>query len=72
MAGDMWAWNLDWFADYVDPCADCAYLLSATNRVDRGGDFANPVAHLPPPYRGDGPPAQHNGVVGIRCARTPP
>jgi formylglycine-generating enzyme len=29
MAGELFEWNLDWYyAIYVDPCTDCAYLLA--------------------------------------------
>jgi hypothetical protein len=40
LAGEVWEWNLDWYAPYVDPCIDCAYLpTTAPSRVIRGGYF---------------------------------
>jgi formylglycine-generating enzyme required for sulfatase activity len=71
MAGNVSEWNLDWYVPYVDPCADCAYLQFASNRVIRGGQFNdNNALYLLPTYRyfnfaGGG------GGVGFRCARTP-
>ncbi|HEV3191567.1 MAG TPA: formylglycine-generating enzyme family protein, partial [Polyangiaceae bacterium] len=48
LAGNMWQWNLDWYASYVDPCTDCADLTASTNRVVRGGNFGNDQAYLLP------------------------
>ncbi|MGD0676225.1 MAG: SUMF1/EgtB/PvdO family nonheme iron enzyme [Polyangiaceae bacterium] len=51
LAGEAWEWNLDWYATYVDPCSDYAYLTSASSRVGRGGSFYNTAAVSLPPYR---------------------
>jgi formylglycine-generating enzyme required for sulfatase activity len=68
----MWEWNLDWYATYVDPCTDCAYLTAASERVFRGGNFTNPASDLLPPLRGDDTPTDRsNGIGGFRCSRTP-
>jgi formylglycine-generating enzyme required for sulfatase activity len=72
LAGDAWEWNLDYYAPYVDPCTDCAYLATAPNRVVRGGVFNGAESYLLPPGRGFvGPPTSRDGGVGFRCARTP-
>jgi sulfatase modifying factor 1 len=74
LAGEVYAWNLDWYAPYT-ACTDCAYasLWNATWRVARGSDFGAPPALLVPPYRN--PPGlmpnQSLATVGFRCARTP-
>lgn len=72
LAGELWEWNLDWYAAYVDPCADCADTTAASNRVVRGGGFSNPASEVSPAIRGFGaPPAVRDSNVGFRCARTP-
>jgi sulfatase modifying factor 1 len=73
LAGEVWEWNLDWYASYVDSCTDCADLSSASNRVTRGGSFDGPASDLLPPIRSDNdsPPAYRIDDVGLRCARTP-
>jgi formylglycine-generating enzyme required for sulfatase activity len=82
LAGDVWEWNLDWFAAY-SACADCADLLepapvvfpgqgaASSDRVIRGGDFSNTEANLLPPDRYPHSPAYRGNDVGFRCARTP-
>ena len=72
LAGNVWVWNLDWYAAYVDPCIDCAYLAAASARVFRGGTFDHDASFLQPPYRGALlSPSDRLDLVGIRCARTP-
>ena len=70
LAGNVWEWNLDWYAAYVNPCTDCAYLTAASFRVNRGGDFADDTPNLLPPLRGFGTPMSLP-LNGFRCARTP-
>jgi formylglycine-generating enzyme required for sulfatase activity len=69
MAGEVLEWTADWYAKYVDPCVDCAYLAATSYRVTRGGDFAH--QQLSPAGRAFTAPASRLGDVGFRCARTP-
>jgi len=75
MAGELFEWNLDWSAPYVDPCIDCAYLTSTqsfTDRVTRGGCYGGITSSLQAANRGlleD--PTDHDSVIGFRCARSP-
>lgn len=72
MAGEVFEWNLDSYnSSYVDPCTDCAYLTSTSDRVRRGGDLDEVAPDLLPPDRGGAPPTNRYVVVGLRCARTP-
>lgn len=84
MAGNVWQWNLDWYATYVDPCTDCAYLTTAYGRVFRGGSYCVNADDLLPPDRGYGTPSGRDQGIppdaigdswafgfGFRCARTP-
>ena len=71
LAGNVDEWTLDWYANFVDPCTDCAFTTAATFRVTRGADFMSPDAfsllasdrswHYMPTAR----------LEGFRCARTP-
>jgi len=72
LAGNIWVWNLDWAAAYVDPCIDCAFLTAASVRVFRGGNFTGDTSFLLPTYRGAvASPSNRLYLLGIRCARTP-
>jgi formylglycine-generating enzyme required for sulfatase activity len=72
LAGNVFEWNLDVSAPYVDPCTDCAYLAATSYRVIRGGSSSDPSSDLLPPYRNYGDsPAGRNGSYGVRCARVP-
>jgi formylglycine-generating enzyme len=48
LAGDVFEWNLDWYATYVDPCTDCADFATPPARVLRGGAFYYFAPTLPP------------------------
>jgi formylglycine-generating enzyme required for sulfatase activity len=75
LAGEVWEWNLDWYAPYVDSCIDCAYLpTTALSRVLRGGYFdvdLGGAAYLLSSNRLGTGGWYRNGSVGFRCARTP-
>jgi formylglycine-generating enzyme required for sulfatase activity len=73
LAGELSEWSLDWYAPYVDPCVNCAYLTASLGRVARGGDFRNDstgsLASFARPPGGD--LSGRYVDVGIRCARAP-
>jgi formylglycine-generating enzyme required for sulfatase activity len=69
LAGNVSEWNLDWYATYVDPCTDCAYLTTASSGVIRGGLYS--TSTLLPPTRNTSTRANPNAGTGFRCARTP-
>jgi formylglycine-generating enzyme required for sulfatase activity len=72
LAGNVWEWNLDWFAPYVSPCTDCAQLTAASYRVGRGGGFVGSEPGLVPPDRYTGFSADaRDYALGFRCARAP-
>ncbi len=71
MAGDVFEWNVDWYAAYADPCTDCAYLSSTATRAMRGGIFLSPAPRLVASYRYKYTPQNRNSYVGFRCARAP-
>jgi formylglycine-generating enzyme required for sulfatase activity/poly(3-hydroxybutyrate) depolymerase len=74
LAGDLWEWNLDWLADYVDPCVDCADMTVvpvSAGRAVRGGNFAIDASNLLSPYRDDYGPVARSNYIGFRCARAP-
>ncbi|MGO9835015.1 MAG: formylglycine-generating enzyme family protein, partial [Polyangiaceae bacterium] len=67
LAGEMWEWNLDWYASsYVDPCTDCANLTAASLRVIRGGFFNDPASYLLPPLRDISTPTTRSSNIGLR------
>jgi formylglycine-generating enzyme required for sulfatase activity len=72
MAGELFEWNLDFYATYVDPCTDCANLTAVSDRVLRGGNVyvGSTPSYLLPPTRYDFGPTSRGGA-GFRCARAP-
>jgi formylglycine-generating enzyme len=72
LAGGLWEWNLDWYADpYANPCDDCANLVSAPYRVMRGGSWSQAASYLPSSFRLNYDPMGRSVNIGARCARTP-
>jgi len=71
VVGNVWGWNLDWYAPYRGPCTDCANLTAAVFRAVRGGDFNSGLSYLHPPVRFYRIPSNHDYFVGFRCARAP-
>jgi len=72
LAGEVYEWNLDWSAPYVEPCTDCAGLAAASDRVFRGGlYFYGTAPDLLPSMRFSADPTVKNANIGVRCARTP-
>jgi formylglycine-generating enzyme required for sulfatase activity len=70
MAGEVWEWNVDGYANYTSTCIDCAYLSASSSREFRGGCFAY-ASGLLPPGRGYGSgPTSRDCSDGFRCART--
>lgn len=71
LAGEVFEWNLDWDAGYVDPCTDCAYLAPAPYRIVRGGCFEFGASSLLASARSGTSPVTRDFDFGFRCARTP-
>jgi formylglycine-generating enzyme len=63
LAGNVVEWSLDWFAPYVRPCNDCAFVSSAsqpvTVRVQRGGSYLSPPSGQQSTAQGS------NGVTAV-------
>jgi formylglycine-generating enzyme required for sulfatase activity len=72
LAGNLLEWTADWYATYVDPCVDCAFLTTTIyGRVLRGGFFDSAASDLLATYRDFLSPSDRFGSFGFRCARTP-
>jgi sulfatase modifying factor 1 len=75
LLGNAWEWNLDVFANpYAQAsCVDCANTsaTSSSLRVFRGGSAGNVASTLQSAARYSRDPTDHNGFIGLRCARNP-
>ena len=75
VVGNVLHWDLDWYASYVDPCNDCAFVTTSAYRVPRGTPgFDSSAATLPSSFRNTfmATPSSARAVdLGFRCARTP-
>jgi formylglycine-generating enzyme required for sulfatase activity len=72
LAGNVWQWNLDWYATSYTLCSDCADTTASSYRVFRGGSFnLGTAALLPSVTFYFGPPGYRSALNGFRCARTP-
>jgi formylglycine-generating enzyme required for sulfatase activity len=72
LAGDVFEWNMDWFAPNVDPCTDCAYLTATFGRDFQGGSFHFDASGLLPSNGGEDAPSTRGADIGFRCARSAP
>ena len=70
LAGELWAWTVDWAVSYFNPCVDCAMLVPGSGRAVRGGSFDSPDV-VTASSRAARLPEFRQVDVGIRCARTP-
>jgi sulfatase modifying factor 1 len=69
LAGEVFELTLDWYAPYVDPCANCAFLTATSGRVIRGGYLLLDPSLLLPGFRSYDPPKVRDRLTGFRCAR---
>jgi sulfatase modifying factor 1 len=70
LAGSMWEWALDAYADYAPTCDDCANLTGST-RLWRGGSWYSQVTQISPRFRASRDAATltvESRYVGFRCA----
>jgi formylglycine-generating enzyme len=73
LVGNVWEWNLDVYANPYPKaaCNDCANAPadSSDPRVFRGGSAGNGASFLLGATRYSRAAGDHNGFVGLRCAR---
>ncbi|WP_437828815.1 formylglycine-generating enzyme family protein [Sorangium sp. So ce1153] len=71
LAGNLWEWVLDGFAEYPSHCNNCANIATVSRRVLRGGSRAVDESFLLSSRRHDADASGYYNGVGARCARTP-
>jgi formylglycine-generating enzyme required for sulfatase activity len=71
LAGNVFEWNLDYYAPYESPCSNCAYFTPTSARVIRGGAFGNPASSEITSERNSDDPLSRTSSLGVRCARAP-
>jgi len=74
LAGSVWEWGLDWYANYGALCTNCADITDATSttRVVRGGGWQDAAASLTAANRLNVVPDSHFDIIGFRCAKRSP
>ncbi|HTN88201.1 MAG TPA: SUMF1/EgtB/PvdO family nonheme iron enzyme [Sorangium sp.] len=70
LAGNMWEWTMDRYADYMVPCDDCANITSQSNPAIRGGSWNNAASNLFSKFRTYEVPSSRQVTIGARCARS--
>jgi formylglycine-generating enzyme required for sulfatase activity len=72
LAGNLLEWTMDEYGSYTKNCVDCAWLPgTSTNRVVRGGSYAQSKTFLATSHRAAMTPTTRFDFLGFRCARTP-
>ena len=69
LAGNVYEWTLDSYADYTNACPDCVNSEDLENKVMRGGGYANDASAQLVAERAANPPAARSTSLGFRCAR---
>jgi sulfatase modifying factor 1 len=74
LGGSVGEWALDWFSASDSrplPCDNCASLIVATERTNRGGSWLDNGEGMQNHYRNAPEPYVANEFFGVRCARAP-
>lgn len=72
LGGSMWEWNLDYASPYSSGfCTNCANIANGSERVFRGGSWADLASDLLSYGREFKDPTYRHSAIGGRCARTP-
>lgn len=71
LAGGIYEWMLDSFAEFSTPCNNCATLIDGAERVLRGGAFSSGAGVLRNTWRQKSRQETSSSNVGVRCARPP-